>query len=131
MPPSQRSAHPDQAASSSKSASLPVGFDPIHSGHIQYLLEAKKLGDILVVALNSDEWLIKKKGKEFIVAQTDEEIDEYLAVEKRSIKINFSHTGKKTLYIKPSISEQRRLKINSLMEALKRLRKQMLANTSI
>ena len=39
------------------------GFDPIHSGHIQYLLEAKKLGDILVVALNSDEWLIKKKVK--------------------------------------------------------------------
>ena len=42
------------------------GFDPIHSGHIQYLLEAKKLGDILVVALNSDEWLINKKGKEFM-----------------------------------------------------------------
>ena len=39
------------------------GFDPIHSGHIQYLLEAKKLGDILIVALNSDEWLIKKKAK--------------------------------------------------------------------
>ena len=39
------------------------GFDPIHSGHIQYLLEAKKLGDILVVALNSDEWLIAKKVK--------------------------------------------------------------------
>ena len=46
------------------------GFDPIHSGHIQYLLEAKKLGDILVVALNSDEWLIKKKGKLPIVAKT-------------------------------------------------------------
>ena len=39
------------------------GFDPIHSGHIQYLLEAKKLGDILIVALNSDEWLIEKKVK--------------------------------------------------------------------
>ena len=42
------------------------GFDPIHSGHIQYLLEPKKLGDILIVALNSDEWLIEKKGKEFM-----------------------------------------------------------------
>ena len=42
------------------------GFDPIHSGHIQYLLEAKKLGDILIVALNSDDWLIKKKGKFFM-----------------------------------------------------------------
>ena len=39
------------------------GFDPIHSGHIFYLLEAKKFGDRLIVALNSDEWLIKKKGK--------------------------------------------------------------------
>tara|TARA_B100001093_G_C26308337_1_gene792502 strand:+ start:76 stop:519 length:444 start_codon:yes stop_codon:yes gene_type:complete len=42
------------------------GFDPIHSGHILYLLEAKKLGDRLIIALNSDEWLIKKKGKEFM-----------------------------------------------------------------
>ena len=37
------------------------GFDPIHSGHISYLREARKLGDILVVALNSDDWLTKKK----------------------------------------------------------------------
>ena len=36
------------------------GFDPIHSGHISYLREARKLGDILVVALNSDDWLTKK-----------------------------------------------------------------------
>ena len=42
------------------------GFDPIHSGHIFYLLEAKKFGDRLIVALNSDEWLVKKKGKEFM-----------------------------------------------------------------
>ena len=41
------------------------GFDPIHSGHILYLLEAKKLGDRLIIALNSDEWLIAKKGKFF------------------------------------------------------------------
>lgn len=42
------------------------GFDPIHSGHIQYLNEAKKLGDWLVVATNSDEWLTRKKGKPFL-----------------------------------------------------------------
>ena len=42
------------------------GFDPIHSGHIDYLEEAKKLGDKLIVALNSDDWLIKKKGKFFM-----------------------------------------------------------------
>lgn len=42
------------------------GFDPIHSGHIAYFQEAKKLGDYLVVALNSEEWLVKKKGKPFM-----------------------------------------------------------------
>ena len=42
------------------------GFDPLHSGHIAYFKSAKKLGDILVVALNSDEWLCNKKGKFFM-----------------------------------------------------------------
>lgn len=42
------------------------GFDPIHSGHIKYLNEASKLGNMLVVGVNSDEWLRKKKGKEFL-----------------------------------------------------------------
>jgi len=42
------------------------GFDPIHSGHIAYLKAAKELGDILIVGLNSDEWLERKKGKAFM-----------------------------------------------------------------
>lgn len=42
------------------------GFDPIHSGHIAYFKAARKLGDKLVVALNSDAWLINKKGKFFM-----------------------------------------------------------------
>lgn len=42
------------------------GFDPIHSGHIEYFKEARTLGDILVVALCSDNWLVKKKGKYFM-----------------------------------------------------------------
>ena len=42
------------------------GFDPLHSGHIAYLKSAKDLGDQLIVALNSDEWLINKKGKFFM-----------------------------------------------------------------
>ena len=42
------------------------GFDPIHSGHIAYLQAAKKLGDILVVGVNSDAWLAKKKGRAFM-----------------------------------------------------------------
>jgi D-beta-D-heptose 7-phosphate kinase/D-beta-D-heptose 1-phosphate adenosyltransferase len=42
------------------------GFDPLHSGHIQYLKRAKELGDILYVGVNSDEWLVRKKGKAFM-----------------------------------------------------------------
>jgi D-beta-D-heptose 7-phosphate kinase/D-beta-D-heptose 1-phosphate adenosyltransferase len=42
------------------------GFDPVHSGHIAYVQEAGKLGDILVVGANSDAWLRRKKGREFM-----------------------------------------------------------------
>ena len=42
------------------------GFDPIHSGHIAYFNSAKSHGDKLIVALNSDAWLEKKKGKFFM-----------------------------------------------------------------
>ena len=42
------------------------GFDPIHSGHISYIKSAKDIGDHLIVALNSDEWLISKKKKVFM-----------------------------------------------------------------
>ncbi len=42
------------------------GFDPLHSGHIAYFKAAKKLGDILVVGVNSDAWLTRKKGAPFM-----------------------------------------------------------------
>ena len=42
------------------------GFDPIHAGHIEYMMSAKGLGDKLIVALNSDEWLINKKNFYFL-----------------------------------------------------------------
>ena len=38
----------------------------MHSGHIAYFKSAKQLGAYLIVALNSDEWLINKKGKFFM-----------------------------------------------------------------
>mgnify|MGYP001403259533 FL=1 len=49
-----------------KIAVVSGGFDPIHSGHIDYLSEAKENADYLIVALNSDHWLSKKKGKPFM-----------------------------------------------------------------
>jgi len=42
------------------------GMDPIHSGHIAYINEARKLGDRLIVGLNSDAWLARKKGRSFM-----------------------------------------------------------------
>jgi cytidyltransferase-like protein len=42
------------------------GFDPLHSGHINLFSAARKLGDSLIVAVNSDQWLQRKKGKSFM-----------------------------------------------------------------
>lgn len=42
------------------------GFDPLHSGHIEYFKAAKALGNILVVGVNSDAWVARKKGRAFM-----------------------------------------------------------------
>ncbi len=42
------------------------GFDPIHVGHVEMFYEAKTLGDKLVVILNNDNWLHKKKKHIFM-----------------------------------------------------------------
>lgn len=41
------------------------GFDPIHSGHIAYIKAARELGRVMV-GVNSDAWLQRKKGSEFL-----------------------------------------------------------------
>ena len=41
------------------------GFDPIHSGHISYFKRAKDLSNYLVVGINTEEWLTRKKGQYF------------------------------------------------------------------
>lgn len=52
------------------------GFDPLHVGHLQLFEEAKKLGDELVVILNNDNWLKKKKGYVFIPQEERKKIIE-------------------------------------------------------
>ena len=42
------------------------GFDPLHSGHIEYFKAARALGNMLVVGVNSDAWLERKKGRAFM-----------------------------------------------------------------
>ena len=41
------------------------GCDPAHSGHIRMILEASAYGDVVVI-LNSDDWLTRKKGYKFM-----------------------------------------------------------------
>ena len=41
------------------------GFDPVHIGHIRMIREASRHGDVLVI-INSDEWLMRKKGYVFM-----------------------------------------------------------------
>ena len=42
------------------------GFDPLHSGHIALFRSAQSLGNKLIVGINSDSWLERKKGKAFM-----------------------------------------------------------------
>ena len=50
------------------------GFDPIHLGHLRMFKEAKRLGDKLVVIINSDGWLRRKKGAYFMTGNERAEI---------------------------------------------------------
>ena len=54
--------HPDAL----KVTVITGGFDPIHSGHLSYIKAASELGQVLIVGVNSDEWLARKKGRSFM-----------------------------------------------------------------
>ncbi len=59
------------------------GFDPVHIGHVRMFNEAKKLGDYLVVILNNDNWIKKKKGAAFMPeAERKEIIESFAAVDE-------------------------------------------------
>ncbi len=70
---------------------------------------------------------IIKKGKEFIVTQPNEKIDSRSPVEKRKLLIKFSHSGEKMIYLESIANEEKKLKVNSLINSFKKLREQMLA----
>ncbi len=50
------------------------GFDPVHKGHVRMIQSAAKACELLVVGVNSDEWLRRKKGKEFMSFEERAEI---------------------------------------------------------
>ena len=57
-----------------KIVAISGGFDPIHIGHVRYILEAQGLGDQLAVILNNDNWLMAKKGFVFMPQEERKEI---------------------------------------------------------
>ena len=69
------------------------GFDPLHSGHIEYFKAAKQLGDTLVVGLNSDDWLVRKKGKAFMPFEERAAIVENLEMVDNVMLVEDDETG--------------------------------------
>jgi cytidyltransferase-like protein len=64
------------------------GFDPIHGGHIDYFNAAKQLGDILIVGVNSNAWLERKKGQYFMTIAERVQIIENLRMVDNCILFN-------------------------------------------
>jgi cytidyltransferase-like protein len=64
------------------------GFDPLHRGHIEYFKAAKKLGDKLIVGINSDAWLTRKKGRPFMTMNDRVAIIENLKMVDNCILFN-------------------------------------------
>ena len=74
---------------------------------------------------------IVKKGKNFIVGWPNEKIAEPSSrIEKRKLQIKLSYAGEKTIYINSFPSQEEKLKINTLLESLSELKKQLLARTN-
>jgi len=86
------------------------GFDPLHSGHLAYFRAARKLGDYLIVGINSDAWLKRKKGRAFMPIWERVELIQNLKIvdqvvffdDKADIDGSANHFIKETLNIFPN-----------------------------
>ena len=87
-----------------KMVAVSGGFDPIHVGHIRMFKEASKLGKLIVI-LNTDEFLMKKKGFIFMHYNERKEIIESIKyIDKVVICIDEDLTTCKTLvWLRPDI----------------------------
>jgi D-beta-D-heptose 7-phosphate kinase/D-beta-D-heptose 1-phosphate adenosyltransferase len=59
--------------SNRKVVAVSGGFDPVHIGHIRMIQNASEVGDVLVI-INSDDWLTRKKGYVFMPFEERAEI---------------------------------------------------------
>lgn len=66
------------------------GFDPVHKGHVRMIKAAAQECELLVVGVNSDSWLQRKKGKEFM--SFDERIEVMSAFKGVAYAVGFDDT---------------------------------------
>ena len=66
---------------------LSGGFDPIHKGHIKMFRSSEKIGSVFV-GLNSDDWLIRKKGRFFMSLNERKTIIENLIMVDQAFSFN-------------------------------------------
>jgi len=92
-----------------KTVAVSGGMDPIHIGHIRLIQGAKKLGDRLVVILNNDNWLKKKKGHIFMhqderkeIIEAIEGVDEVLVTRHEPNPEDMS-VSKELMKLKPDV----------------------------
>lgn len=74
------------------------GFDPVHVGHLRMFQDAKKLSDNVILLLNNDEWLTKKKGKPFMSQNQRKEIlDEFKSIKKVIIQTSSEKSSSRAI----------------------------------
>jgi len=74
------------------------GFDPVHVGHLRMFLDAKKIANKVILLLNNDEWLIKKKGKPFMNQNQRKEIlEEFTSISEVLIQSSSEPSSSKAI----------------------------------
>ena len=74
------------------------GFDPVHVGHLRMFQSAQSLSDKVVLLLNNDEWLIKKKGKPFMNQDQRKEIlNEFISLSEVIIQTQSDNSSSEAI----------------------------------
>ena len=67
------------------------GFDPIHPGHIMMMKDCLKFSNYLIVGVNSNKWLINKKGNYFMDIQHRIYVVSSLNVVNETMAVSYTH----------------------------------------
>jgi len=82
------------------------GFDPMHTGHIQYIEGAVELGDKVIVILSRDDQLVMKKGKYVIPYEVRKAVIEWGLNGRGEVveNIDNDHTARESIaYYMPDV----------------------------